>query len=225
MLGMINIVNAQDTTKTTVTTTTTSTTPAAVAVTPQPAQPEPPVMYPQVGTHIGFKFQPTFTSLRSTGYDENSTEVNATVGYGYGASINYYFNNNFGTHFEVIYSELQQKYTDQENKNRRLDVSYFDIPILLSFNSDYGRKINFNVAVGPQLGILSGSKFSSSGGEETANVKAVVALKTVDVGLGYGAGIDFGMGGKHTSHINLGLRGIAGYSNTLGMYLGLMFKL
>jgi hypothetical protein len=209
---------AQDTVKT-VTTTTIATATAAPVVTEKENN-------NQTGTHFGLKFQPTFTSLTARGYEQDAKTISATLGYGFGASLNYYFNNHFGFHFEVVYSLLTQEYADNQNVNRKLNVSYLDIPLLGSINTDYGKAVNLHAALGPQIGIVSGGKFDSRPrGDEATNVEATIALDAVGIGLGYGAGLDFGLGPQKKTHINLGVRGVMGLSNTVSGFIGLMFKL
>jgi hypothetical protein len=216
----LSTVVAQDTTRTVVTTTTVTTPTASPA--PIAVKSEEPS---QTGLHLGLRFQPTFVALTNRGYEQDARRISATIGYGYGGSLAYFFNNYVSFNLEVVYSEIDQDYMDEQNNERRLGVSYFDIPMLATINSNFGRQVNINAALGPQLGIFSGARFDGKSQGETSNVDAVVALDPVGIGLGYGAGIDFGMGAKRHTHLNLGFRGVAGLTNTAGMYIGLMFKL
>lgn len=217
--------------------------PQAVAPVATPPQ-EEPVAFNQVGFHFGLRFQPGFTSIRSGAYKEGAVGVSGTVGYGYGLSLAYYFNNHFGTQLELMYSELGQKYTDQYNKSHEINLTYINIPLILTLNTDYGKPVNFNIAFGPQLGILAGSKITGNDG----NFDAILSAKGMDLGVGFGGGLDFALGKKHHTHINVGFRGVRGiididnsnggsvttnqyyalqrsHTNTSSLYLGFMFKL
>ncbi len=210
--------------------------------TPQPTEAED---YPQAGFHLGLRFQPGFTAIKSSGNDVNTISVSGKVGYGFGMSFAYYFNNYFGTQLELMYSTLSQQYTDKYNKTHNVDLNYISIPLIATLNSNYGKPVNINVAFGPQLGLLVGSKVSGNDGD----FNAVLAAKGTDLGVGFGGGLDFALGPKHHTHINLGYRGVQGLldidnsngstnlstnqyyilqkskTNTNSLYLGIMFKL
>jgi hypothetical protein len=200
--------------------------------------------YPQVGFHLGFRFQPGFAAFSSSS-NSNAVGFSGRVGYGYGISLAYYFNNYWGTQLELMYSTLSQDV--QETKTgftRTINLNYISIPILATLNTNYGKPVNFNIALGPQFGLLAGSSVSSNG---NGNFSAGVAAKGMDLGVAFGGGLDFALGPKHHTHINVGYRGVQGLidiDNSGGVqsnsnyyviekaktasnniYLGIMFKL
>jgi len=202
----------------------------------------------QSGFHLGLRYQPTFTSFKIQDASGSTVSGKATVGNGYALSFNFYLGNYIGLHLEGIYSELAQKFSTP-SIDRTVKVNYINIPLLISFNTNYGRPVNFNVTLGPQMGFNTGTNLETSnatGGGTTQ--EAVLKVKPADVGVAYGAGFDFGIGEYRHFHINLGFRGVYGLVNvnddnvsslsngqyyvlqksnvkTYAGYLGIMFKL
>ncbi len=231
--------------------TTTTTDQPAVQPAPQPA-PAPVVQETtsedQVGTHIGFRFMPFFSKLRANSTDVGNAAVittELTLGYGFGGFIGYYFNNHIGLHLEVMYTSITQEIAEKEDDVRQVDLSYLNFPLLLTLNTDLGKPINFNLHFGPQMGILLGSKARGYTTDDAAGTTIVVGAKPYDLGIAYGAGIDFGFGEGYRTHLNIGFRGVNGLvniddeskttdnhyiiarskSSAYGGYIGIMFKL
>ena len=201
----------------------------------------------QVGFHLGLRVQPTFSSFDVTTENGNTVRSNFTGGIGYGGSLNYYISNYVGLHLEGMYSTLAQQYRDS-TADRRVTLSYLNFPLLISFNTNYGKAVNLNLAFGPQVGISTGAKVETTetnGGVATG--EAIIRVKPMDLGVAYGAGLDFGLGEERNVHFNIGYRGVYGLVDisdnkidvgdgqyyvlqksrvkTHGVYLGFMFKL
>jgi opacity protein-like surface antigen len=164
--------------------------------------------------YIGLRFYPTVSSLEVQGDSSASGEAvviktEATLGYGFGGVIGYNFNKHIATQAEVIYSSLSQNYVDPNRPGEnRIDLSYLHIPLLLVLNTNSTSPVNLNLAVGPQIGILVGSKFESGTPGDTVSATAVLNAKTGDLGVAYGAGIDFNLGPVVT--LGVGYRGVIG---------------
>ena len=151
---------------------------------------------------------PTFSSLTVRTYEGDVVQGETTMSNGYGGIIG--FNGkHIGLQGEVNYLKISQKYKDR-NLDRVVDISYLNIPVLLSLNTDKSKMINWNVVAGPQFGINAGAKTSSSGGESTDTLKAVVAIKKGDIGLAYGTGLEFMLNAKRSVRLDLGFRGFYG---------------
>ncbi|HET6245051.1 MAG: PorT family protein [Bacteroidetes bacterium] len=202
----------------------------------------------QRGFHLGAKYQPSLGRLDFRMENEQTISAKYDIAHGFGGSLNYYFNNYFGTHFEVNVMRQAYEFTD-DARTRRVDLSYINVPILISFNTNYGRPVNLNVTAGPYIGINTGASTDVTGnGNGPTTAVAVVEVNPLDVGIAYGAGVDFGIGQTKWLHINLGFRGTQGILDvgatditvnqdqfqvvaensrmqTYGMYIGLMVKL
>jgi len=160
------------------------------------------------GMVIGARVYGTGTSLDLQKGGDGSAEVSFVFGYGVGGYIGYNFTKNFGLQLEGIYSSLAQKYTYQGNV-KKIELSYINFPLLAVIGSDVSKPVSFNVAFGPQVGINVGSKIKSeSNGEGTDSLTAVLAVKTGDFGVAYGAGLNFAL--TPTVHLGVGFRGVYG---------------
>ncbi len=80
-------------------------------------------------------------------------------------------------------------------------------------NSGFNNAVNLNIAGGTQFGINTGSKLTTTGSNKNPTYNAVLAVKTGDLGLAYGAGFDFGFGANHNIKLAIGFRGVRGLVN------------
>jgi hypothetical protein len=170
----------------------------------EPEKKEPPFK----SGEFGLRFMPTFSTFDLRSYDGKTVHGDMTMSYGYGGMLGIN-SKHVGLQLEVIYNELSQKYKDQDLE-RRIDINYLNIPLLLTLNTDKSKPVNFGIAAGPQLGINVGSKVTTSGNSSTDTLHAAVALKQADVGFAYGAGFDFALNKMRTIKLNLGFRGVYG---------------
>jgi hypothetical protein len=202
--------------------------------------------YPQAGFHAGVRYQPQINKIRSEAYGTYDLKLNTSTGNSYAVSLAYFFSNHFSMQTELMYSRVDQNYSSQSTGNHTIRLSYINVPFLLALHTNYGKTFNFNITLGPQLGLNAGSELTGYNGENTAP-KAVLSVKPMDLGLAYGTGFDMGLGRTKHLHLSFGLRGVKGLMaidkpvgtlaggqyyilensriNTVGAYLGLMFKL
>lgn len=111
---------------------------------------------------------------------------------------------------EGIYSSISQKYRDQ-SLDRVVTLKYMNFPLLFSANTDKGAPVNLNFVIGPQFGVNVGSKLETTGTPSDGDtVSAVLAVRAGDVGVAYGAGLEFGLGADRNWGIDLGFRGVYG---------------
>lgn len=171
---------------------------------PERVKEEPPFK----SGEIGFRFIPAFSRFDLRNASGEVVEGDFTLGYGYGGllAIN---SKHVGLQLEIIYNPISQKYKDQQLE-RKIDISYVNIPLLITLNTDKSKPVNFNVAFGPQIAINTGSSVSTTGGDDTDTLRAVVALKQSDLGVAYGAGLEFALNPIRTVRVNLGFRGVYG---------------
>ena len=159
---------------------------------------------------FGIRFMPTFSSFDMKTSSGGTVQGEVTLGYGVGGFLAFNFTNHVGIQAEVIYSSLTQKYNEAD-VHRKVNLRYVNIPLLLSLNTGKNKPVNLNVVGGPQLGISVGSSVVTSGNDNgTATSQALVSVKKSDVGLAYGAGVDFGLNKKYTTRLGFGFRGVFG---------------
>jgi opacity protein-like surface antigen len=203
-----------DSVKTSTTVTTTTTTGNTTSMgTPAPAPETEPQQRDRSDDgdlakfYIGARFMPTFTKFDVVTLDNGTAKTSFVVGYGVGGLLGFNFTKNTGLQLEVIYSSLSQKFTDRAEE-RKINLSYIHIPLLLVLNTDASKPVNLNIAFGPQFGINTGSSVDADGSGGVDTVQAVVAVKPADFGLAYGAGLDFKL--SPALSLDLGFRGVYG---------------
>lgn len=156
---------------------------------------------------VGFRFMPTFSQMELRTSSGGTVEGEATLGYGFGIQLGYHWSDYVGIQGELMYTSTSQKYKENDVE-RRVDLKYLNVPLLLSLNTGKSRMVNFNVVVGPQIGFNVGAKVVSTGADTTS--MAVISVKAGDLGLAYGAGIDFAFNEAHKWRIGIGYRGVRG---------------
>ena len=160
------------------------------------------------GFYIGARYMPTISDFDVKQVNGDLYKTKAVLGYGIGGLIGVNFTDHVGLQGEVIYSALAQNYVDEQNIERRIDLNYVNIPLLLVLNTNSSSVVNLNLAVGPQAGILVGSEFEATGTAEGDTVTAVFGAKSGDLGIAYGAGIDFNITPNFS--LDVGYRGVIG---------------
>jgi hypothetical protein len=158
-------------------------------------------------TEFGVRFMPTVSAFDIQTSSGGTVKGEATLGYGVGAFLGFNFSDHVGVQGEVIYSSLNQKYTE-EDVERKINLKYINIPLMFSLNTNKSGPVNLNLVGGPQIGISVGSNVFTSGG--TNNSQAVVSVKKGDLGLAYGAGVDFALNPSGKFRLGLGFRGVYG---------------
>jgi hypothetical protein len=169
------------------------------------------------GFHFGLKFQPFINSLNFKGSDGQNASMEQTVNSGWGASLNYFFSPWIGLHLEVM--NMRQKFAfDDGLAKRRIDLNYIQIPLLLSVNTNLEKWVNLNLTAGPYIGLNTNTSinYENQLNEVFSNGSAAVPVLIVnplEVGVAYGAGLDFGFGEGQWLHLNMGYRGTMGLTN------------
>jgi Outer membrane protein beta-barrel domain len=155
---------------------------------------------------VGLRFMPTFNSFEITTPGNGRVKSEFSTGFGVGGLLGVNLWEHVGIQGEVIYSTISQKYKES-NSEREINLKYLNIPVLLSLNTGKTKIVNLNLVAGPQVGISVGSSLSGIG-TDTSN--AVLSVKKGDLGLAYGAGLDFGINSERTVRVSLGFRGVFG---------------
>jgi outer membrane protein W len=161
---------------------------------------------------LGVRFMPTFSKFAITTASNGTVKGDVTLGYGGGVTLAFNFSKYLGLQTGVIYNSFSQKYKDK-NLDRQIKVSYVNIPLLLSINTNKTKPVNFNVMLGPELGLNIGSSVKSTSGSSKDTLTGVLAVKGNDFGVAYGAGLEFMLNEKRTLRFDVGYRGIYGLTN------------
>ncbi len=161
---------------------------------------------------LGFRFMPTFTSFNMTSNSAGAVASDVTLGYGGGIALGLNITKHVGLQAEAIYNSFSQKYKDPHFAGD-VKIRYVNIPFLLSINTNKTKPVNFNLVVGPQLGINVGSSVNKTGGSSSDTLVGVFAIKKNDIGLAYGAGLEFMLNKDRTMRLGLGYRGVYGFTN------------
>jgi len=134
------------------------------------------------------------------------------VGYGFAGLLGFNFNSHVELQAEVIYNSISRDYTETD-VNRKVNLRYVNIPFLFSLNSGKFKPVNLNIVVGPQLGIMVGNTVYTSGTVNNDTPVAILTVRKSDLGLAYGAGLDFGLNRSGTFRVGVGFRGVYGLIN------------
>jgi hypothetical protein len=160
------------------------------------------------GFELGARYMPTFSSFDVRG-SNGVVYSQFTLSHGVGGFMAFNANEHVGFQVEGIYLEMTQKYRDRD-LDRTVRLNYVNFPLLLSLNTSKGAPVNLNIVGGPQFGINVGSHVDSEPGGTADTVTAVLAVKSGDVGVAYGAGLEFGLGANRNVALELGFRGVYG---------------
>jgi outer membrane autotransporter protein len=158
---------------------------------------------------LGVRYMPTFSVINLRTYNGQTVQGSASMSNGYGAMLAFNHTRYIGIQAEVNYYQFSQSYTDG-NYNRQVDISYINVPLMLSLNTDKSRPVNLNIVLGPQFGFNVASNVKTSGSSSSDTLRAVASVKQVDVGFAYGAGLEFALNTNHTFRLDLGYRGFYG---------------
>lgn len=161
---------------------------------------------------LGFRVMPTFSNFNIHSNTSGNIKGEITLGYGIGMNLAYNITKQIGIQTGVIYNAFSQKYKDQ-NLDRQIDISYINIPLLISMNTNKARIVNFNVVVGPELGINVGSNIKRTNTSATDTLTTLFAIKKNDIGVAYGAGLEFMLNNDKSFRLDIGFRGIYGFTN------------
>lgn len=172
----------------------------------QEATPSSDGAYP--GFELGARYMPTFSSFDVRG-SNGVVYSQFTLSHGVGGFLAFNANEHVGFQVEGIYLSMSQKYREND-MDRTVYLNYMNFPLLLSLNTSKGSAVNLNVVGGPQFGLNVGSRVETAPGGQTDTVTAILAVKSGDVGIAYGAGIEFGLGANHNLALELGFRGVYG---------------
>jgi hypothetical protein len=190
--------------------------PAPVAAPPAPA-PAPEAVAteehhdaPLRRGEFGVRYMPTFSALRVRTENDEVVKGTLSMSHGWGAFIGFNFTRHVGIVGEVNYIQINQKYKDR-SLDRQINVSYLNLPVMLSLNTNKEAPVNLNFVVGPQFGLNLGAKATGNASGNTSSATVSVGAKKGDVGAAYGAGLEFALNPAHTVRLDVGFRGYYGF--------------
>jgi hypothetical protein len=157
----------------------------------------------------GLRFMPTISSFSMKNAPGRTVTGEAMIGFGVGGFFGYNFNEHVGIQVELIYSTLSQRYVETDI-SQEINLGYVNIPLLFSYNTSKSESVNFNFVLGPQLGISAASNIFTERIVGNNHAKGFLKVKSSDIGLAYGAGIDFGLNSSNTLRLSGGFRGVYG---------------
>jgi hypothetical protein len=168
--------------------------------------------YDPIKVEAGMRFIPTFAIFEMQTPEGENVRGQLVMGYGMGTFLNYNFTKHIGTQIEFNYSSVSRKYA-QSDVSQTINLSYLEIPLMVSFNSDKTRLVNLNFVVGPQIGVNVGSNIYTKGSDALAYPLPVLKVRQGNVSLAYGFGADIGLNTKHTFRLGIGYRAVVGLIN------------
>ncbi|MBN1926271.1 MAG: PorT family protein [Prolixibacteraceae bacterium] len=158
---------------------------------------------------FGIRYMPTFSALDLKASNNDIIDGSASISHGFGVMLGANLSTHFGFQGEVNYYQVSQNFRDQD-LNNEIEIRYLNIPLLISLNTSKEKRLNFNVVAGPQFGLNVGASIKSTGTDNPENLEAVVAIKKGDIGMAYGAGVEFALNMNHSVRLDLGYRGFYG---------------
>ena len=158
---------------------------------------------------IGARLMPSFSSFDVKNSSGGTVKGSVKLGFGAAAMVGYNISKNVGIEADLVYNTISQTYTDQNVENK-IRLSYISIPLLISLNTNKTKKVNFNMVLGPHIGINVGSNIKTSGNDGINTSQAILSVKKNDLGITYGAGLDIGLNDENSFRLNFGYRGATG---------------
>ena len=156
--------------------------------------------------HVSLRVLHTFSSFDIRAASGDTTKGSVTLGYGIAGIANVEFSKHFAMQGELLYSSSTHTFRE-EDAERQIGVKYLHIPILVVCNTGTTDPVNIHLEAGPQFGLMLGSHMS---GGNTSGQTAVLAMRSTDIGIAYGTGMDVGIDPLNVLRLTLGFRGVAG---------------
>ncbi|TCJ12092.1 hypothetical protein EPD60_16175 [Flaviaesturariibacter flavus] len=144
----------------------------------------------QKGFSLGVTAVPQFSFLQNKNDNDNSSiNRKATFDAAFGISGGYNFSDRYGIGLDLLYGLQGQKY-ESGNNTAFQKVNYVKIPVYFAYTAAPASAISFTAKVGPQLGILTGSKVTDGNGNDIiSDTKG--AFENTTFGAAAAAGVRF----------------------------------
>nr|MBN2277654.1 PorT family protein [candidate division Zixibacteria bacterium] len=136
-------------------------------------------------TGKGIKLGIGFAGI-NTDYDELDEFLDSRVGFTGGAFMTYSLNRQFAVQPEILYvSKGAEK--DLFFVSAEWSIDYLELPVLLKYDLVPDGKVNPNLFIGPAFALLLSSELRAS----SYSVDVTDVMKSMDVGLVFGGGIEY----------------------------------
>lgn len=138
----------------------------------------------------GFKIGINFAELNvDIGDDDDDFQFERRTGIVGGIFYQFPVAPHFSIQPEWLYSQRGGKISEADGGGK-LDLDYFDVPILLRWDSTTAGQSTFNVFAGPSFNFRHRAR--SEDAFEPGDVDIRDEIEKIDVGLVFGAGVEFG---------------------------------
>ena len=175
-------------------------------------------LFAQNGYSYGFRIGVNMADIQVED-GESSESYGNRFGPAIGAFVNIPLNRNFSVRPELWYLRKgAQASFDFSFLGEDLSFEssflfdYIEVPVLLSYTPSTGGNTVPNLFAGPSVGFLMSAKFKleAAGESESTDIKS--SLKSTDISLIFGGGLDFGLGSRTLA---VDIRYMLGLSNIL----------
>lgn len=144
------------------------------------------------GDGTGFGLKGGLNMANMTG-DDVGDDNKALLGFAFGGFFTYSFSPSIAIQPEVLYSMKGVKY-EEGNETLKYKLNYLEVPVLLKFSiATDGNMVPFLFA-GPAFGFLMSAKAEFDDGTNTEETDIKDDLKSMDIGITFGAGFGMAMG-------------------------------
>jgi hypothetical protein len=161
---------------------------------------------------IGFVYLPSFASFKLNTKNGIETEGEPVSNNGFGLFCTYNFTKHIGLELQVLYNSFSKKYDDAYLK-RTVNLHYISLPLLFVLSTNKSLPASINVVFGPQTGFNAASNSKVISPEAKDSLLGTFAVKPIDIGIAYGAGLDLSFSKSQRMHIGIGYRAYYGLTN------------
>ncbi|HYG50776.1 MAG TPA: porin family protein [Flavobacteriales bacterium] len=161
---------------------------------------------------VGFQVMPTYATVTMGNWDGTSVEDDAIIGLSRAGVAAFTLNPTLAVTAEFVYTTFKMEF-NHRGSPKRLNVNYISVPLMAAINTSKMSRINVKLVIGPQFGINAGSSVESANGQEPDSLQSLWRVKQGDMGVAYGAGLEFALNSSRSLRLTTGFRGISGFLN------------
>ncbi len=130
-------------------------------------------------------------------YGNDIKDTERRTGLSLGGFVAYSFNRNLALRLEVLYAQKGATLTGGNYDFIKYTLDYIDIPLLLQYSLPTEGQVRLNLCIGPTLAILYSARSAGQWSGLLAQPKEFIdAPRTTDMGVVFGAGVEFNIDGQ-----------------------------